>query len=252
MSRIHIPDHVIMRLVDDIDRSMSRSRYEELLVASQLFGISTLRDDPDYTGLNKREMIAATLQERCNSELLAELHGKGTLSEKSYRALSNLGHEFGQSVAGDLADPIEETSRLESELARKGMKDVTSFLWQSLDNYAEGRYEAANAMTRTALERLVQIAAETILGMGGGGAVPSRGRYLSPSDYRTYIHKAGFLDDAEKHFLDKFYAYASTDGPHPGLSSEAEARLRKFVVVGICLLYLEKLDNHAFVASLVP
>jgi len=251
MSDIWIPDHVIIRLVDDIDRSLTRSRYEEVLIEFQLYSISTLRDDPDYTDLNKREMIARTLQERCNWELLVALHERRILSNNTYRALSNLGYEFGQSIAGDLADPIEETSRLESELRSQGMEDVRSFLEQSLDNYADGNYEAANAMTRTALEQLVQIVANKINGRRGNEAIPQRGRYLSPSDYRDYLHNTGFLDDSEKQFLDKFYGYASTDGPHPGISSEAEARLRKFVLVGISLLFLEKLNNREFIASLV-
>jgi len=66
MSDIPIPDHVIIRLVGDIDRGLSRAQYEELLVLLQLYGLDRLRYDDNYPycKMNKREMITETLREQ--------------------------------------------------------------------------------------------------------------------------------------------------------------------------------------------
>lgn len=251
MDDIYLPDHIIARLLPEIDRGITQSRYEDLLVANELYTYADLREDPDYYRLNKRELIAQTLEEKGSYVLLVALDDEGGITDEARRILMNAGIDLGQSLAGEIAEPARELSFLESKLEQHGYQDVIRFLGQSLDNYVRGDYEASNAMSRTALETLIQLIAEAMAQARGGETIPRRGNYLSPADYRRYLESVGFLDQDEKRFLDVFYGYASTDGSHPGISTEAEARLRKLVVVSICLLYIEKLDNQQFMGSLV-
>ena len=245
-----LPDAILLRVVDSVDHSMTRPKYEELMVRLGLYSLSALRDDEEYYRLSKRDLIIRTFNERDEETLLSALNDEGALNKDALRALAGIGYEVGQSLAGDLAEPVEEQSRLESALANLGFGQVQAFLDQSLDNYLQGNYESSKAMARTALEHLVEQIARQISESRGNEPIPQQAKHLSPADYRRYLRSTGFLDDSEKDFLDKFYGYASTDGSHPGVSTEAEARLRRFVVVGIALLYLEKLANELFMDSL--
>lgn len=182
--------------------------------------------------------------------MLEALEEKRALNKEAKQALASIGFELDVPLAGDLADPAEEHSRLELGLQGLGLNEVQNFLDQSFDNYIQGNYEASNAMSRTALEHLVEQIALKISSLRNNEDIPQRGRYISPADYRTYLFSTGFLDDSEKQFLDKFYGYASTDGSHPGISTESESRLRRFVAVGIALLYIEKLNNDEFMTGL--
>jgi len=245
-----LPDHILIKVVRSIDASITRPRYEELLVELQLYSLDTLRDDEEYYKLSKRDLIIASFKEKDEETLLEALDERGALNKDAKQALSSVGFEIDIPLAGDLAQPVEEHSRLEAGLHGHGLDQVQDFLDQSLDNYIQENYEAANAMARTALENLVEQIALTLSSLRNNEAIPQRGKYLSPSDYRAYLASTGFIDDAEKQFLDKFYGYASTDGSHPGISTESESRLRRFVVVGIALLYLEKLSNDQFMDAL--
>jgi len=245
-----LPDHILIKVVGSIDSSMTRPRYEELLVELQLYSLHTLREDEEYFKLSKRELIIATFKEKDERIVLDALEDRGALNKEAKQALASVGFEIDVPLAGDLAKPIEEHSRLEAGLLRLGLGQVQAYLEQSMDNYIQENYEASNAMARTALEHLVQQIALRLSSLRNSEAIPQRGKYLSPADYRAYLATTGFLDDDEKQFLDKFYGYASTDGSHPGISTESESRLRRFVVVGIALLYVEKLSNEGFIDAL--
>jgi len=246
-----LPDTVLLKIVDSIDHSMTRPKYEELMVELGFYSLSTLRDDEEYYRLSKRNLVIRTFNEKNEDELLSALSDKGALNKEALRALAGVGYEVEQSLAGDLAEPLEEHSRLELALVGMGLAQVQTFLEQSLENYLQGNYEASNAMARTALEHLFEQIALRISDLRGNEPIPKQGKYMSPADHRRYLHSTGFLEDSEKDFLDKFYTYASTDGSHPGISTEAEARLRRFVVVAVALLYLEKLANEPFIESLL-
>lgn len=64
-----------------------------------------------------------------------------------------------------------------------------------------------------------------------------------PVDYRNYIKKVKFLEGKEFALLEAFYQFGSTKGAHPGLSDTSDCRLRRFMLVGLCLQYLEKYIN---------
>jgi len=245
-----LPDHILIKVVRSIAGSMTRPRYEELLVELQLYSLHTLRDDEEYYKLSKNDLIIASFKEKDEGLLLEALEERGALNREAKQALASIGFEIDVPLAGNLAQPSKEHSRLEVGLRRFGLEQVQAYLEQSLGNYIRENYEASNAMARTALECLVEQIAIKLSSLRNNEAIPQRGKYLSPADYRAYLLTTGFLDDAEKKFLDKFYGYASKDGSHPGISSEAESRLRRFVVVGIALLYLEKLSNDEFLVGL--
>lgn len=246
----NLPDHILIKVIRSIYSSMTRPRYEELLVELELYSLDTLRGHEEYYGLSKRDLMIITFKENDEDLLLKALKERKALNKEAKQALASIGLELDVSLAGDLADPSEEHSKLEAGLRRLGLDEVQSFLDQSFDNYIQKNYEASNAMSRTALEHLVKQIAIKINSLRNNEDIPQRGRYISPADYRAYLSSTGFLDDSEKQFLDKFYGYASTDGSHPGISTESESRLRRFVAVGIALLYIEKLNNGEFMAGL--
>lgn len=247
-----VSDAVLLKIVSDIDNSMTRKNYHDLLVEGGLYEYADLTDPSErLTRLSKCDMIRETLRESDGLIIVKALKNKQKLSPETMRALSIAGIDIEQTIAGELAKPLEEQSRLESELLSQGFDQVHNYFTQSFDNFVQGNYEAANAMTRTALENLIENIASKISVLRSNEAIPQRGRYRNPGDYRNYLKQTNFLDMPEKELLDKFYNYASGNGSHPGISSEAEARLRRFVAIGITLLFLEKVNNTSFMNGLV-
>lgn len=246
-------DATLLKVTDNIRSNLSRPDYEQFLVELGLYSLDELRDKEhgEYASLSKREFIIRTLQESDELRFLEALNDRITFRVSTRRALALDGIQFGRTVAGHLAEPAKERNRLEIALAHHNLNQVQTFLDQSWDNYVQGNFEAANAMTRTALEHLVELIASQISSAMGNEGIPQQGRYIGPADYRNYLRVAGFLDKSEKGFLDSFYGYASTGGSHPGVSSEADARLRRFVAVGIALLFVEKLNNTSFMSGLI-
>jgi hypothetical protein len=150
-----------------------------------------------------------------------------------------------ESLAGDLSRPAEEENFLFQRLKDFGFNDVIRFLQQSHRNYIQGNYEASNAMTRTALEEIVKLIALDISQVQGESISPSNPRATRPQpiDFRRYLKETGFLDGNEFNLLEAFYQFSSSAGSHGGLSDESDCRLRRFMMIGICLQYLEKFSN---------
>lgn len=249
-----LSDRTLFLIARSISGRWNRRTYEDLLLELGLYGIDELRGEEGYSRLNKDDFIIETLRDQGRNvlSLLATLDERHALNAEATRALALDGVEFGVSLAGDIAVPAREESTLESGLRRQGLQAAMNFFDQSAQNYVQGAYEAANAMTRSALEHQVQEIAQRISAMRANEPIPQRNRnFIGPVDYRNYLETTRFLEASEKSFLDHFYHYASTNGSHPGVSSEAEARLRRFVAVAIALLFVEKLDNQAFMQSLV-
>jgi len=250
-----LSDPVILMVINDIDSKLTKRKYENILVGEGLYSFENLREQYGLGDiLNKQEFIRETLEGIHDENVigfLEVLHENGLFSKETKQALAKEHIELGQTLAGELIDPVVERSLLETALIRHGMDQVQVFLDQSLENYNRENYEAANAMTRTALENMIEEIASIISSLRGNEPIPHNRTYISPFEYRNYLDNTGFLDQAEKKLLDSFYGYASTNGSHPGISSGAEARLRRFVAIGLALLFLEKLDNSQFMNSLV-
>lgn len=251
-----VSDPTIISILDDACR-LSETHFREILVTLELYSFKQL-DEPEGKDWKrgKRNLVTAVLTELNSGPkyklklLLDELNRRKLISPTTRRALAMDGIEFDGSVAGDLADPVDERSLLEKRLSDAGMTQVSSYLDQSLQNYAQANYEAANAMSRTALEDLIARICGKISILKNNEVIPTRGSKTQPVEYREYLQTKGFLDQSERAFLDKFYGYASGNGSHPGVSSESEARLRRFVVIALALLFLEKLEDTHFMSQL--
>lgn len=212
---------------DEIDRIIIHVKSKKEITLRILRRVNEEGDESDFYRLLQRIM------EQAEGELIQALQLEGWDVS-----------EFGVTpIAGALAEPAKEENILVDKLKSQGMTEVTTLLEQSYDNYIHSHFEAANAMTRTSLESLVQLTAEKIA-LGRGEPIPqARLHRHQASDYRDYLQAVGFIDRAEHELLRTFYGYASTEGSHSGLSDSTDARLRRFMMIGLCLFYLEKLES---------
>lgn len=241
-----INDDVFLEIVGELAR-MPRQEYEESLVQAGAYSLDQLSDMFSNV-LKKKDVVSATLRELAVPEghkLLRILEGKNRLSQKVLRILALHGITIGRSLAGDLAKPSDEQSYLEIELQKLGLNTALKHLKQSYTTFKDGHYESSNAMARSALEDVVEKIADRISTMCDE-EIPKRCAFYTARDYRQYLLNKEYLDNSEKDLLDKLFNYASGDGSHPGISSESEARLRRFMIIGVCLLFLEKLRDGDF------
>jgi hypothetical protein len=137
---------------------------------------------------------------------------------------------------------VSETSILEQKLQTHGMFDVIKLLDQAHQNFIESNYEASNAVLRASLESTLKHIALKIAGTET--AIPaSNARYgVTPADVRRYLENEKFFQQDEINFIKAFYGYASTNGSHPGMSNQAESRLRRLMIVALIQYSLEKLE----------
>jgi hypothetical protein len=252
---ISISDKTLLKVINDLDApKLTKNNYRDILVDLGIYSLEEADDPSSAYNKGKKEFIRITLQDLDPvnfSLVLKDL--KGYLSNQTLNALSMDGIEMQQSLIGKYAEPTQEISFLEKALQIHSLQSVQGFLDQSLDNYSTENYEAANSMTRTALEDFVEQIALRITGLRGKEVIPykkDRYDYPQPYDYRKYLEQTNFLDKSEFEFLNKFYGYSSGNGSHPGISTQSEARLRRFVVISILLLFIEKMENSVFMKKL--
>ncbi|MDL1902648.1 hypothetical protein FBR02_18000 [Anaerolineae bacterium CFX9] len=136
-----------------------------------------------------------------------------------------------------------ETSILEQKLQTQGMPDVINTLDQAHQNFIEGNYEACNAMLRASFESTLKHIAIKIAGGAEKIRLNNSGQGLSASNIRIYLKEEGFFEEDEIKFIKEFFGYASTNGSHPGISNEAESRLRRLMIVALIQYSLEKLQS---------
>jgi len=171
MDDFYLPDHVIAKLLPEIYERISRIKYEGVLAANECYTYSELRDVSYYRDMNKGELITNTLREKGSYTLLNALAKEGALSDEAKMILMNVGISVGQSVTGEIASPVKELSLLEIKLAQHGFHEVMRYLEQSLDCYVRNDFEVSNAMSRTALEKIIQLTADMIAQSRGGEAI---------------------------------------------------------------------------------
>lgn len=250
-----LSEKTLLKVISDLNTpKLTKNMYRDILVELEIYSLEEADDPSSKYNRGKREFLRLTLQDLDWENLrlvLKEL--QGYLSKETLNALLMDGIELEHSLAGEYANPAEELSLLEKLLISHSLQSVQGFLDQSLENYSLTNYEAANAMTRTALEDFVKRLALEISGLRGKEVIPydeKRHTYPQPNDYRKYLMQIGFLDNSEYEFLSKFYGYSSGNGSHPGTSSESESRLRRFVVISIMLMFLEKKENSLFMKKI--
>lgn len=142
-------------------------------------------------------------------------------------------------------DVLEEHNILIKSLKEFGFDVTIHHLERSRTHFINSEWDSSNGQTRKALEELTKKIAETIAErLSEDIPIGTRAKAPRPVNIRKYLRNSGFLDDNEVELLRAFYQYASDKGAHPGLSNETESRLRRFILIGLCQFYLEKLRNY--------
>jgi hypothetical protein len=255
---LKLSDKILLLLASHLANSLTDKQIRDLLVN---VGICSLAEYETLGIMSKREK-ALKIMQQANSmvddkslythlelKLPALLDGGPIDARKEIeRALALEGWSLSEfqakSIAGKLAEPQEEESVLTEKLSSLDLLEVVQYLEQSYENYILGNYEACNAMTRTALESIIKLIAISLAACRNERIGGNKPRQYMPRDYRDYLLKVGFLDEDEHNLLRTFYSYASSEGSHPGLSDSTDARLRRFITVGLCLFYAEKLESQ--------
>jgi hypothetical protein len=119
---------------------------------------------------------------------------------------------------------------------------VANNLAQAHQNFIDARYESCNAMLRTALESTLEHVAKHFVG-NLDDIQRANPNYQTLADVRRYLSECEFLSDDERAVIDKLYSFACPNGSHPGMSNEAESRLRRLMIVGWIQYCLEKLRS---------
>lgn len=197
--------------------------------------------------LAKQPSFGETLDNLFNEALAERNYGFGWSgdrpTEELLRALKADGYEIkdGKLVPSDSLEQelAQEVNVLSERLRSLEMGDVQNNLEQAHENFIAGNHEACNAMLRTALESTLQHIAARLA--GGVEKIPRARPYLTPLDVRKYLSVREFLSQDEREFVDALYGFASPNGSHPGMSDEAESRLRRLMVVSWIQYCLQKL-----------
>lgn len=165
--------------------------------------------------------------------------------EGRMRELAGLLEADGYKIVGDrlvsaAGEDVEREETVFSGLLKnEGMDEAVVYLNQSADNFSEGKYESANSMTRTLLEFVTSGIAERIAKLRG--ETPN---LKGHANVRKYL-RATLLDENEFQILSQFMSWCSSNGSHPGLSDENEARHRRVVTLSLGQYYLEKFRSSA-------
>lgn len=86
-----LKDALLLEVVREVNDRWQRKPYEELLVELGLYSISTLKDNEEYHGLTKYDLILETLRTHDPAELLVEINRRRKFSEELMQALSDAG-----------------------------------------------------------------------------------------------------------------------------------------------------------------
>jgi hypothetical protein len=202
------------------------------------------------TKIAKRPELEDTLDNLFNEAIIERSYASGEYNDKPTEELLGTLKADGYEVEDGklvLADSLEqelaqEINVLDERLRSLEMGDVQNNLEQTHENFIGGNHEACNAMLRTALESTLQ----QIAGMLAGSIekIPHARPYLAPVDVRKYLSSTGFLSQDERELVDALYGFASFHGSHPGMSDEAESRLRRLIIVAWIQYCLEKLNRE--------
>ena len=165
-------------------------------------------------------------------------------TEELLGALKADGYEVedGKLVPADSLEQelAQEINVLYKRLHSLEMDDTQNNLEQAHENFIGGNHEACNAMLRTAQEStLKHIAARFARGVE---KIARARQYLTPVDIRKYLSATMLLSQDEREFVDALYGFASPHGSHPGMSDEAESRLRRLMIVAWVQYCSQKLN----------
>jgi hypothetical protein len=123
-----------------------------------------------------------------------------------------------------------EMTRLEATLQARGFAVAGQHYRQAVDNFTDGNYEAGNGQLRSSLESLVPA-----LGVHRGAQ-----QNVGVDAAIQYLHRNGDLDDEERNWFRSLWSGIQDNGPHAGLTDEAEARFRLHTVTAGAIYLLAK------------
>jgi len=134
-------------------------------------------------------------------------------------------------------EPAKEEGLVERLLNKHGFTVAKTHLEQAYDNYLDGNWEASNGALRSFLQdvfdqiALILYAEEAVKKEPGG-------------ERRKLLQDKGFIEgDTEAKLVSSFFSFASYSGSHPGISSESDCRLRRYIAIALASYYLEKLGE---------
>ena len=100
-------DVLLLQVVREVNAGWQRKKYEELLVELGLYSISTLKDNEEFSGLTKYNLILDTLRTHDQAVLLVEINKRHKFSEELTQALSDAGIDLESVKKG--AEPTKVT-----------------------------------------------------------------------------------------------------------------------------------------------
>jgi len=134
-------------------------------------------------------------------------------------------------------EPVKEEGLVETLLDKYEFTVAKNHLKQAYDNYLDGNWEAANGALRSFLQDVFDQIALTI-------APKEAADKEAGGNRRKLLEEKGFIeDDTESRLVSGFFKFASYRGSHPGISNEADCRLRRYIAVALASYYLDKLGK---------
>jgi len=139
-------------------------------------------------------------------------------------------------VISPFVESAKEEALLETLLDKYRFAIAKNHLKQSYENYIEGNWETANGALRSFLQDVFDQIASIIAPQEAGQKTPGGER-------RNLLQEKGFIEsNTEARLVSSFFQFASQKGSHPGISSESDSRLRRYMAVALASYYLEKLE----------
>jgi len=113
-------DAALLHAIADASRRLTRTQIEDFLVTRGFYSLSTLRADPTYGSLGKRELLDVAFEERGRWELTQALADEGAFSEEALTELRRAG--FLEDASTDQSTP--EGKRLHQDNERPASQSV--------------------------------------------------------------------------------------------------------------------------------
>lgn len=100
-------DAALVRAIAEASRRLTRTRIDDFLVTKGFYSLSTLRNDPAYQGLSKRELLDLVFEEREHWQLIEALADEGAFSDETVVELRQIGF-LNANAADDISDPPQQ------------------------------------------------------------------------------------------------------------------------------------------------
>lgn len=140
-----------------------------------------------------------------------------------------------QEVAENLAEEVPITAQagqLETLLSTHGLDTAATHYAQAFENFTAGNLEAANGQLRPALEEALVTLTQRATGWKGAGG----GNAINTLDGKDYF------EEGELDYFKGLWKISHGEGPHPGLTTEAEAEFRFHAITAAIYFLVHRLE----------